>query len=105
MEAAYLPLLLAATSAALYLAGTRRMGLRRSALVAAASRALEFVGLTLGLAAVNVAVGVAVVLAVRWATGSFVSLYLNTDGTLLPLSALQAAVFHGWMESRDAKDP
>ena len=101
MEGVYLLFLLAGTSGALYLAGTRRMGLPRLALVGAVSRALELVGLTLGLAALNLAVGVVIVLAVRWLTGSFVSLYLNTDGTLLPLSALQAVVFQWWMQSRE----
>jgi len=102
MEGIYLLLLVAGTSAALYFAGTRRMGLPWPALGRAVSRALELVGLTLGLAALNLALGVLVVLVIRWLTGSFVSLYLNTDSTLLPLSALQAAVFQWWMESRES---
>jgi len=102
MEGVYLLFLLAGTSCALYLAGTRRMGLQRPALAGAVSRALELVGLTLGLAALNMAVGFVVVLAIRSLTGSFVSLYLNIDSTLLPLSAFQAVVLQWWMQSREA---
>jgi hypothetical protein len=101
MAGVYLLFLLAGTSVVLYLAGTRRMRLPRTALAGAVSRALELVGLTLGLAALNMTVGVVVVLALRWLTGSFVSLYLNIDSTLLPLSALQAVVFQWWMQSRE----
>jgi hypothetical protein len=101
VEPVYLLLLLGATSGALYWAATRRLGLERSALAAALGRAVEFVGLTLGMAALNVAVGFVAVLAIRWLSGEFLSLYLNTDSTLLPLSAVQAAALQWWMEAAE----
>jgi hypothetical protein len=101
VEPVYILLLLGATSGALYLVATRRLGLARPALAPALGRALELVGLTLGIAAVNVAAGFLAVLAIRWLSGEFFSLYLNTDSTLLPLSAVQAAVLQRWMEGAE----
>jgi hypothetical protein len=97
VEAYYVLLLFAVTSAALYLAATRGLGARRGALPPALARMLECIGLAIVLAALNVAVGLLLVLALRWLTGSFVSMYLNTDGTLLALSLLQAIVLQWWM--------
>ena len=101
MEAYYLLLLFGMTSAALYLAATRGLGTRRDALRPALGRLLECVGLAIVLAALNLAVGFLLVLALRRLTGSFVSLYLNTDGTLLALSLLQAIVLQWWMWDRE----
>lgn len=101
MEPVYLLLLVGATSGAFYLLGSRRLGLGRAALAPALGRALELVGLTLGIAAVNVAAGFVAVLAIRWLSGEFFSLYLNTDSTLLPLSAVQAAVLQRWMDGAE----
>jgi len=101
MEGLFLPLLVALTTAAALLAGARGLGLPRAGTAAAVSRAAEWAGLTVLLAAVNVAAGFALVLALRRVTGTFVSLYLNTDLTLLALSALQAVVLQWWMEAAD----
>ena len=102
MEAYYLLLLFGVTSPALYLAATRGLGARREALRPALARMLECVGLAIVLAALNVAVGFLIVLALRRLTGSFVSLYLNTDGTLLALSLLQAIALQWWMREGEA---
>jgi hypothetical protein len=102
VEAYYLLLLFGVTSPALYIAATRGLGLRRAALRAALARMLEWAGLVILLAAFNVAVGFVLVLALRRLTGSFVSLYLNTDGMLFALSLLQAVVLQWWM--RDAEE-
>ena len=101
MEPIYLLLLFGVTSPALYLVATRRLGARRDALRPALARMLECVGLTVVLASLNLAVGFLLVLAMRALTGSFVSLYLNIDGTLLALSLLQAIVLQWWL--RDAE--
>lgn len=97
VEPHYLLLLFGLTSLALYAAGTRGLGLRRGALPAALGRMLECAGLTVLLAALNLAVGFLLVLALRRATGTFVSLYLNTDATLLALSLAQALTLQWWM--------
>lgn len=97
MEAWYLLLLFGVTSPALYFAATRGLGVRRAALPPALARMLECVGLAIVLAALNLAAGFLLVLALRGLTGSFVSLYLNTDGTLLALSLLQAIVLQWWL--------
>jgi hypothetical protein len=103
MEPTYLLLLFGATSGALYLAATRRLGLRRAGLRPALGRVLEFVGLVLAIAALNLAAGVLLVLAMRGLTGTFVSLYLNTDSTLLTLSGLQAVALQWWMRDGEEK--
>jgi len=103
MEPIYLLLLFGATSSALYLAATRRLGLRHAGLRPALERVLECVGLTLAIAALNLAAGVLLVLALRRLTGAFVSLYLNTDGTLLALSLLQAVALQWWMKDGEGK--
>ena len=103
MEAYYLLLLFAVTSGALYLAATRGLGVRRDALRPALGRMLECVGLAIVLAAFNLAVGFVLVLALRRLTGSFVSLYLNTDGTLIALSSLQAIVLQWWIRGEEGK--
>ena len=64
---------------------------------------LECVGLTVVLAALNLAVGFVLVLALRALTGSFVSLYLNTDGALLVLALLQAIVLQWWLSAGEEK--
>ena len=103
MEAYYLLLLFGMTSLALYLAATRGLGARRDALRPALVRMMECVGLAIVLAAFNVAAGFLLVLALRRLTGSFVSLYLNTDGTLLALSLLQAIVLQWWLRDAEKK--
>jgi hypothetical protein len=103
VEAYYLLLLFAVTSAAISVVATRGLGARRYALRPALARMLECVGLTIVLGALNVAVGFLLVLALRKLTGSFVSLYLNTDGTLLALSLLQAIVLQWWMAAGEEK--
>ena len=74
---------LAVTSLAAYLVGSRRLGLPRARLGRAAGRALDCIGLGLVFLAVNLLVGGALVLAVRLATGRFLSLYVLNDGTVL----------------------
>jgi hypothetical protein len=103
VEAYYLLLLFGVTSLALYLAATRGLGARRDALRPALGRLLECVGLAIVVAAFNVAVGFLLVLALRRLTGSFVSLYLNTDGTLLALSLMQAIVLQWWLRAGEEK--
>ena len=101
MDQVYLLILFAVTSLALYAAGRRGLGLPRRGIRPALGRMLECVGLTLALAVVNMLVGFALVLALRPFTGSFLSLYLNTDSTLLTLSLLPAIAVQWWIRDGD----
>ena len=103
MEASYLLLLFALTSVFLYFAAVRGLGARRDALRRALLRTVECVGLTIVLVVLNVAVGFVLVFALRRLTGSFVSLYLNTDAVLLVLSLLQAIVLQWWLSAGEEK--
>lgn len=93
-----LGLCLLTTAVAIWLG--RRRGLPRAALFVAVGRVLECVGLAMVLLAVNVIVGMAAVLALRFLTGRFLSLYPNTDITLLVLSLLQALLLQAWWGER-----
>lgn len=73
----------------------------RSGLRAALRRACELAGLSVAFLALNLAVGMAAVLVLRRVTSGFLSMYLNTDATLLALSVVQASVWQWWRaESR-----
>jgi hypothetical protein len=97
VEAYYVLLPVAATSLLAFIAARRGLGARTAALRSALARMAELVGLAIVMAAANLAAGFLLVLALRRITGTFVSLYLNTDGTLLALSLLQAAVLQWWL--------
>ena len=90
---------LAVTSLGAYLVGARR-GWPRARLGWALGRALDCVGLGLVFLALNLLVGGALVLALRAATGRFVSLYVLNDGTILLLSLLQGMIAQWWREAR-----
>jgi hypothetical protein len=92
----YLIGLVALTSALVWVIGRRGLRLRSSAIRPALVRLLEWVGLSAVLYAVNLFVGFLAVLALRKLTGSFISIYVNTDATLALLSAFQALVFQWW---------
>jgi uncharacterized protein YbjT (DUF2867 family) len=94
-DAAYLLVLCALTSAAAVFVG-RRQGRAVRDLGPALGRALECVGLTVVLLGVNILLGAGIVLLLRAATGRFISLYANTDATLLVLSLVQALVLQNW---------
>jgi len=84
------------TSLMAYVAGVRRLGLRGAGVRAAAGRMLECFGLVLVFSGLNLAVGFLGVLCLRSLTGRFISLYLNTDVSLVILSLVQAVVFQWW---------
>jgi hypothetical protein len=86
----------ALTSLGCYLAGAGVLGLRRDKLVPAMTETLEYLGLTAVFLAVNLAVGMALVLVLRALTGSFISVYWLKDITLVLLSFGQAFLFQIW---------
>jgi hypothetical protein len=100
-DAFYLIGLVALTSGLVWVIGRRRLGLRASAVRPALGRLLEWVGLSVVFYAVNLFVGFLAVLALRKLTGSFISMYVNTDTTLALLSAFQAFVFQWWHADRE----
>jgi hypothetical protein len=95
-DSLYLLGLVTFTSVLAYLAARRWAGLARDGLRAAFVRLLEWVGLVVGFYVLNLVTGFAAILVLRKATGSFISLYVNTDTTLVLLSALQAVAFQWW---------
>ncbi len=98
----FIVVLVALTSAIVWLAVRRRAGFAGRRLRPALARVAELVGLTVLLFVLNLATGFVLVLLLRRATGRFVSLYVNTDVTLLVLSALQAVALQWWKgEGRD----
>ena len=99
-EEAVLPAVFALGSAILLLAGARVLGLPPRRIGTALARVVEWAGLAALAAIANLALGFALVLVVRRLTGSFVTLYVNTDVTLFAVSALQAAALQWWMEER-----
>jgi hypothetical protein len=58
---------------------------------------LQFAGLWVLCLVLNLALGIAVVLAVRSLTPAFVSIYLVNDFSLVIVSGLQAFVLHAWI--------
>jgi hypothetical protein len=95
-DALYLLGLVALTSWLAWIGGRRWLGLDKAAVRPALGRLLEWLGLAVAFYVLNLLVGVGAVVALRKVTGSFISLYVNTDATLLLLSAFQALVFQWW---------
>ena len=100
-DSLYLLGLVALTSWLVWRGGRRWARLDRAPLRPALVRLLECVGLAVGFYVLNVLVGFAAVLVLRKLTGSFISMYVNTDATLVLLSALQAVTFQWWRAERE----
>jgi hypothetical protein len=95
-ESLYLLGLVMLTSLLAWVFGLRWARLDGAALRPALVRLLEWAGLTVGFYAVNMLAGCVAVVVLRRLTDDFISLYVNTDGTLVLLSALQASIFQWW---------
>ena len=93
--------LVSLTSVLAFLLARRKWALEGSGLRAALLRLLECAGLVAGFYVLNVVAGFGFVLVLRKLTGSFISVYVNTDGTLPILSALQAVAFQWWRAESD----
>ncbi|WP_437663605.1 hypothetical protein [Sorangium sp. So ce1182] len=94
-DSLYILAVVAATSGAAYAAG-RRLGMRAGLVPAALRRAIRLVGACLLFWGGNIAVGAGVALLVRGLGLGFLWLYVNTDVSVLVLSAVQALVFESW---------
>jgi len=96
--AALAVVVLGLTSLGAYLIGRGRLGLAPARLRHAVGRTLDCVGLGIVFLLANLAIGAAVILTLRMATGAFVSMYILNDSTLLTLSMLQALVVQWWRD-------
>jgi hypothetical protein len=101
LEQVFLLALAVVTSLAAYTIGTAGLGLRPARLWEAGRFALQLVGMSTVFLLGNLAIGLVCVLAVRGATGTFVSVYLLNDLTLGVLSAVQGVCFECWRTSGD----
>jgi hypothetical protein len=93
MNAIFVVGLLAVSTTLAWTLTTRRRE-RRRGLRAAGLALCEFAGLWTVLLALNLALGVTIVLAVRTATPFFISMYVLNDLSLAVASALQAFVVY-----------
>lgn len=96
MSSVFLLALVAVTSLLSWLLRSRRRPSPVRAVANAVNGTLECIGAAVVFLSLNVALGVAAILAARALSGGFVSLYLVSDTTLLALSFLQAVAFHSW---------
>ncbi|WP_437603847.1 hypothetical protein WMF28_19885 [Sorangium sp. So ce590] len=99
-DSLYILGVVAATSCAAYAVGRRR-GMRAGLLPLAVRRAIRLAGVCLLFWGGNVAVGVGVALLVRGLGLGFIWLYVNTDVSVLVLSAFQALIFEAWRTQHD----
>jgi hypothetical protein len=95
MSSLLLLLLPAATSVAMVLIA-RRAGPGHRGLGDALRLVLELAGISTLFLVANLALGVAIVLAIRTLSAFFVSIYMLNDLSLVALSFLQGAVFFCW---------
>ena len=104
LEQLFLLALVAVTSVAACAVGIAGLVLRPARLWEAGRFALQLVGMSTLFFVGNLAIGLVCVLAVRGATGTFVSVYLLNDLTLAVLSAVQGVCFECWRTS-GRRDP
>ena len=95
-DSLYLLGLVALTSWLAWWGGRGWARLDKAAVRPALVRLLECAGLVVAFYVLNLLVGFVAVLVLRKVTGSFISMYVNTDATLVVLSALQAVAFQWW---------
>jgi len=99
IEQTFLLVLAVVTSAGAYAIGVGALGFRPGQLRAATLFVFQLIGMSALFFLANLAIGMLCVLAVRGATGTFVSAYLLNDFTLCTLSALQGVYFECWRTS------
>jgi hypothetical protein len=103
MTPLFLLLVVALTSLGAGLLGVRSLGLRPDRLGAAVRGLCQLAGAALVFLALNVAVGLTVVLVARGILGVFLSVYLLDDVYLPLLSLIQAVIFESWRGPRAAR--
>lgn len=103
MAPLFLLIVAAMTSAAACAVGVRWLGLRPERLGPAVRGMCQLAGVALVFLAVNVALGLAVVMLARGVLRVFVSVYVLDDVYLPLLSLIQAAIFESWRGLRAAR--
>jgi hypothetical protein len=98
MESVFVLIVAGLTSAGASVLGITSLGFSKSGLWLALSKACECVGLIVVFSALNLAIAMFAILAIRSLSGRFVSLYMASDTTFLMLSLLQALIFQAWRE-------
>jgi len=98
MESVFVLIVAGLTSAGAYVLGITTLGFSKSGLWLALSKACECVGLVLVFSALNLAMAMFAILAIRSLSARFVSLYMASDTTFLMLALLQALIFQAWRE-------
>ena len=98
MDALFVLGVVAATSAAACLLARRRWGPPGDVV----GRLLEWAGLSVVFVVLNLGFGVLAVWILRAVTGRFVSMYINTDTTIVVFSMAQAVAVQWWGASRKA---
>jgi hypothetical protein len=96
MDAFFLLGVVAVTSTAACLLARRRWGPPGDVV----GRLLEWAGLSVVFVVLNLVAGVLAVWILRAVTGRFVSMYVNTDTTIVLFSMAQAVVVQWWGTSR-----
>lgn len=96
IEQAILIALTVVTSLGAYAVGVRRLRLSPRRLGASVLVVFQLVGMSAVFFAVNLALGLAGILALRSVTERFLSVYLLNDVTLGGLSVLQGVLFECW---------
>jgi len=99
MQALFILGLVVMTSFGTYFLAIVWLRLPAGQLRPAFGKMLESVGMTLVFLAINLAVAVTVVLALRGLTETFVSVYISDDAALVGLSVLQSLTLQWWRES------
>ena len=100
MDDLFVVFLVLVSSAAAVTFGAKRLAMPVPVLRVATVRMFEAVGLAVGFFALNVALGVTLVLIGRVITRDFVSLYAVTEETLFVLSLLQGLTFLFWRNAQ-----
>jgi hypothetical protein len=103
MQTLFIVTLVAFTSLLALGAGRRWLGLSFADAGRAAARTLEIAETAVLFLALNLGVGLAVILAVRAFTPAFVAVYVLDDTSVLVMSALQGVAFHAWKTSRQIR--
>jgi hypothetical protein len=98
VEQLFVLLLTGFTSLAAYAIGRCLLGLSGMRLWRSFRRSLELLGVAVVFLAVNIVAGLAIVLAVRSMSRTFVSVYLLNDVAVVAVSVLQGILFGCWLE-------
>jgi hypothetical protein len=103
MAPLFLLVVAALTSAGACAVGVRWLSLRPDQLRPAVLALCQVAGVAVAFLALNVALGLAIVLLARGVVGVFVSVYVLDDVYLPLLSVIQAVIFESWRGLRAAR--